>query len=497
MSDGAALFELTPQQQADLLETMLALKLETLTGPWIPVLSEALDIVGGLSLEQVTLIALRAVQAAVEVGSIAIGIPAGGTTGQSLVKASNTDFDTMWETITGGGGGGIPEAPTTGLIYGRQGSTTSWQLVLPLSGGTLTGPLILAADPGTNLGAATKQYVDATVAEQAIFEGVYRVSLNQPDLRVTAGNLDGYYWDAITLNPQVPDATVVALPGIPLGTLINNDDRIIWVSNLAQYQVITGGALTQPYADTLYLSLSGGTLTGPLILSGNPTQPLQAATMQYVDTRIPATTPGQVLYGSFGNPGAVAFDPNFTWDSAARNLTVNGNANILGVLQQSGQPFTTVAYREGTNAGDYTTGDPNGSWVDFTNLTITTVVPTGFVAIFWAVGSFASSGTGAPAAAGVYFSVDSPLTSIGTVQVSETDELVPFSLLVMIPGDGQTHFFGLAFYGSTGFTATIFNQGAKFPVMQMLMIPAYQNILAAGQRPIFPSRPIDPQGRRP
>jgi hypothetical protein len=31
---------------------------------------------------------------------------------------------------------------------------------LPLSGGTLTGPLSLSADPATNLQAATKQYVD-------------------------------------------------------------------------------------------------------------------------------------------------------------------------------------------------------------------------------------------------------------------------------------------------------------------------------------------------
>src|SRR5215469_5454402 len=36
--------------------------------------------------------------------------------------------------------------------------------VLMLVGGTLTGPLILAADPSNNLGAATKQYVDTGVS---------------------------------------------------------------------------------------------------------------------------------------------------------------------------------------------------------------------------------------------------------------------------------------------------------------------------------------------
>lgn len=38
---------------------------------------------------------------------------------------------------------------------------TALDLKLNLAGGTLTGPLLLAADPSTALGAATKQYVDA------------------------------------------------------------------------------------------------------------------------------------------------------------------------------------------------------------------------------------------------------------------------------------------------------------------------------------------------
>jgi hypothetical protein len=59
--------------------------------------------------------------------------------------------------------GGIPEAPTDGTLYGRGGVTPAWTGVLPLAGGTLTGPLLLAANPTVALGAATKQYVDAAV----------------------------------------------------------------------------------------------------------------------------------------------------------------------------------------------------------------------------------------------------------------------------------------------------------------------------------------------
>lgn len=50
-------------------------------------------------------------------GTNGVGVPAGGTTGQVLVKASNADYATMW--ATGGGGGGVsppfPISYTTGL----------------------------------------------------------------------------------------------------------------------------------------------------------------------------------------------------------------------------------------------------------------------------------------------------------------------------------------------------------------------------------------------
>lgn len=41
--------------------------------------------------------------------------------------------------------------------------------------------------------------------------------------------------------------------------------------------------LTQHVADGRYLSLEGGTLTGALVLAGNPSHPLHAATREYVD----------------------------------------------------------------------------------------------------------------------------------------------------------------------------------------------------------------------
>jgi hypothetical protein len=56
----------------------------------------------------------------------------------------------------------IAEAPSDGNMYGR--ANGAWNKVLPISGGTLTGTLILAAAPTTALGAATKGYVDSAAA---------------------------------------------------------------------------------------------------------------------------------------------------------------------------------------------------------------------------------------------------------------------------------------------------------------------------------------------
>jgi Chaperone of endosialidase len=102
-----------------------------------------------------------------------LDFPNNPTVGQTFVSAGAT---WTWDGVkwrgsaaSSGGGGGVPEAPLDGQQYGRQ--SAAWTVVptgqggggggLPLTGGALTGPLILAGDPTVPLGAATKQYVDA------------------------------------------------------------------------------------------------------------------------------------------------------------------------------------------------------------------------------------------------------------------------------------------------------------------------------------------------
>lgn len=61
---------------------------------------------------------------------------------------------------------------------------------------------------------------------------------------------------------------------------------------LGQLAVLVDGKISQTVSDGLYVSLSGDTMTGPLILVTDPTGALEAATKQYVDNSISAASEG-------------------------------------------------------------------------------------------------------------------------------------------------------------------------------------------------------------
>ena len=81
-------------------------------------------------------------------GSNGVGVAAGGTTGQALVKLSNADFSTGWATITSGGG-------TWGSITGTLSNQTDLYDALngklSLSGGTMSGAILFDAVGGQNI----------------------------------------------------------------------------------------------------------------------------------------------------------------------------------------------------------------------------------------------------------------------------------------------------------------------------------------------------------
>jgi hypothetical protein len=182
----------------------------------------------------------------------------------------------------------------SGFLYVNfnDGTSTQWVIASPqpdvsrfvaTSGGTMTGPLTLAANPANNLDAATKQYVDAHaggggLADAPIDGKIY-------------GRLNGAWSQSI--NP------------------------------------------------------AGDTMTGPLVLPGNPTTNLQAAPKQYVDGRVSrsgdtmtgALTAPDFFAGTTATTGTYHFGTSganyLTFDGSifgfTRGLNVNGNTISSGL----------------------------------------------------------------------------------------------------------------------------------------------------------------------
>lgn len=140
----------------------------------------------------------------------------------------------------GGGGGSFPEAPTDGQLYGRDGETQSWLPVLPITGGTLLGPLQLSGPTTSMLGAVPLEQI----------------------------------------------GTILGFTGGPLLPTTPVEGELFYNTSTGQLEVWNGTAWVQAPG---FLALSGGSMTGNLILDGPPSEagdPNQAASRGYVDEHI-------------------------------------------------------------------------------------------------------------------------------------------------------------------------------------------------------------------
>lgn len=129
------------------------------------------------------------------------------------------------------------------------------------AGDVMTGPLVLPSLPPIDATfAASKGYVDAAISAAALYQGVWQVAANVPDLTPSVANpLHTYGWIAITVDPAVPETAPAGLPGIG-GMGINEGDNVIWNDTLQIYDLIRAvGAVGN------YVSKAGDTMTGTLV----------------------------------------------------------------------------------------------------------------------------------------------------------------------------------------------------------------------------------------
>ena len=76
-------------------------------------------------------------------GADGLGVPAGGTTGQVLAKASNADNDTEW--VTGGGGGGATGGGTDKVFYENDQVVTTDYTLTAGKNASSAGPITINA----------------------------------------------------------------------------------------------------------------------------------------------------------------------------------------------------------------------------------------------------------------------------------------------------------------------------------------------------------------
>ena len=268
-----------------------------------------------------------------------------------------------------------------GVVYTFDG--TKWTVsgsggavaYLPLSGGTMTGPLALAADPTTNPQAANKHYVDASINLAGNYLGTWSVAANTPNISA-GGSISNANYVATTVVAGTPETVPVGVPGIA-GMSVANGDRIIWAAGLGVWQILRNAGVTLAAADARYYAITNPSgyqtaanvttalapyapLASPA-LTGTPTAPTPGVTdnTTKLATTAYVTTADNALRLVFAN-------------NTGRNRLHNGGFSINQRGYTSGTALAAGAYghdrwKAGASGGTYTFTQSQ----PFTTITIT------------------------------------------------------------------------------------------------------------------------------
>jgi len=278
---------------------------------------------------------------------------------------------------------------STGVGVYKKFDGSDWKLVVPITSSSSTPS---DPDPGdlwydTNI-PLLKVYDSVAVAFIPVTNRyLSRSGVGESNHTNTmSGNLDMNSNKIINLtdptNPQ--DAATMAYVDAQVfeasedaGLKVNKaGDTMTGLLILSGNPAVALGAATKQYVDDTTVSLSGDTMTGLLVLSANPSAALGAATKQYVDTaESNANSYTNTRVGIFNQSSNTLADPNadriLFWDDSAgfvQWLTIGSGLSISG---------TTISIPQGPGSGlnaDLLDGISSASFVQ-TSRNINTTAP--------------------------------------------------------------------------------------------------------------------------
>lgn len=322
--------------------------------------------------------------------STPLNAPAAGSLlpGQLAVEMATQPSPRMWVGVpttidptgrrllvssTGGGGGGIPDAPTDGQIYGRDGETETWVPVLPLAGGAMLGPLTLNANATLPLGAVPLQQLNSelgqflqlsggTMTGNLILDGPPSSGSNV-NQAATVGYVDSLITGAVqfigTMNATTGIVTYTASSGLPSppgggqGALVPasqaKDDYVICAvaGTVPSGSIIAGAVLN--VGDWI---ISDGTTWTTIAVSGEEVLAQNVAVSPTILGQSNTQTALQALLTNFGLYAPIN-SPGFTGIPTAPNPPI----------ADSSQAVATTAWvnAQGYLAGITLSGDVNGA----------------------------------------------------------------------------------------------------------------------------------------
>lgn len=247
------------------------------------------------------------------------------------------------------------------LLVTAPGGSTTLKLadliysLLPMTGGSLSGPLTLATDPTSAMSVATKQYVDSKI--NRVGDTLYGPLFLSADPSLALQAATKFYVDNNSAFPRTGFTVTgpVILAGDPLlatgaATKSYTDMRVLRTGDtmtgpltLSSDPTVRFHASTKNYVDSVLASalpITGGLLTGPISLPGDPLNPMQAATKQYADGKVART--GDTLSGFLtlsGNPSSIfhAATKNYV-DTQASTFLSKAGGTMAGPILLAGNP---------------------------------------------------------------------------------------------------------------------------------------------------------------